>query len=334
MLFEKDESLEVQPQRTKTLLISSGIHLLLLVFLVLNPELLTSTPKRIIRIMGQDYDLSKQQLTELVIPPDSLRPKRQAPPQPLIEPPVPKPEPQIAAPPPPQPPPPPPPPPPQTPPPVIGPEDVIKEGARPDAQPKASRGDTTEPARAGGGAQEPPRPEPPPKQQQAENKPPQIVQNTNPNAMRLPNLLDSAGKIVEKSIDEARRRYQQGPRTGVPSVQEDPNFATEEPTILSDTRGYDFGPYMNQVINRVRVNWYTLIPEIARLGRKGRVVIIFTIIKSGSIDDLRLVANSGTEPLDRAAMGSITASNPFARLPAGFDGDRLVLQFTFLYNIR
>src|SRR2546428_9483049 len=138
MLFEKDESLEVQPQRTKTLLISSGIHLLLLVFLVLNPELLTSTPKRIIRIMGQDYDLSKQQLTELVIPPDSLRPKRQAPPQPLIEPPVPKPEPQIAAPPPPQ-----PPPPPQTPPPLIGPEDVIKEGARPDAQPKASRGDTT-----------------------------------------------------------------------------------------------------------------------------------------------------------------------------------------------
>src|SRR5882724_6521801 len=127
MLFEKDESLEVQPQRTKTLLISVGIHLLLLVFLALNPELLTSTPKRIIRIMGQDYDLSKQQLTELVIPPDSLRPKRQAPAQPLIEPPAPKPEPQVA-PPPPQPPPPPPPPPPQTPPPVIGPEDVIKEG--------------------------------------------------------------------------------------------------------------------------------------------------------------------------------------------------------------
>ena len=217
---------------------------------------------------------------------------------------------------------------------MIGPEDVIKEGARPDAQPKASRGNSTEQARAGGGAQEPPKPEPPPKQQPAENKPPQIAQNTNPNAMRLPNLMESAGQIVEKSIEEARKRYQQGPRTGLPGVQEDPNFSTEEPTILSDTRGYDFGPYMNQVINRVRVNWYTLIPEIARLGRKGRVVIIFTIVKNGSIDDIRLVANSGTEPLDRAAMGSITASNPFAKLPPGFDGDRLVLQFTFLYNIR
>ena len=329
MLFDKDESLELQPRRTKTLLISIGIHLMLLVFLALNPELLTSTPKRIIRIMGQDYDLSKQQLTELVMPPDAARPKPPTPAPPLIEPPVPKPEPQVAPPPPP-----PPPPPPQTPPPVIGPEDVIKEGARPDAQPKPSTGNTTEQARAGGGAPEQPKPEPPKPQQQAENKPPQIAQNTNPNAMHLPSLMDSAGRIVQESIDEARKRYTQGPRTGVPGVQEDPNFSTEEPTILSDTRGYDFGPYMNQVVNRVRVNWYTLIPEIARLGKKGRVVIIFTITKTGIIDDVRLVANSGTDPLDRAAMGSITASNPFAKLPAGFDGDRLVLQFTFLYNIR
>jgi TonB family protein len=120
----------------------------------------------------------------------------------------------------------------------------------------------------------------------------------------------------------------------VPGGQEDPNFSTEEPTILSDTKGYDFGPYMNQVINRVRYNWYSLIPEIARLGKKGRVVIIFTITQNGTIDNAHIVANSGTEPLDRAAFGSITASNPFAKLPSGFDGDRLVLQFTFLYNIR
>jgi TonB family protein len=153
--------------------------------------------------------------------------------------------------------------------------------------------------------------------------------------MRLPNFRDSAGRIVQDAIEDSRRRYQQGPRTGIPGqAQEDPNFSTEEPTILSDTRGYDFGPYMNQVVNRVRVNWYSLIPEIARLGKKGRVVIIFTITETGTIADIRLVANSGTDPLDRAAMGAITASNPFARLPANFDGDHLVLQFTFLYNIR
>src|SRR6266566_3668255 len=92
MLFEKDEDLELQPKRTKTLLISLGIHVLFLVFLALNPDLLTSTPKRIIRIMGQDYDLSKNQLTELVMPPDALRPRPQPPDKPLVQPPVPKPE--------------------------------------------------------------------------------------------------------------------------------------------------------------------------------------------------------------------------------------------------
>src|SRR5262245_17740394 len=176
MLFEKDDDLELQPKRTKTLLVSIGIHALLLVFLALNPDLLTSTPKRIITVLSQDYDLSKNQVVELVMPPDSLRPKPQVPDRPLIEPPVPKP--QV------QPPQPPPPPPPQTPPPVIGPEDIIKEGARPDAQPKASRGDTTEQARAGSQQEQQPKPDPPKQQQQqGEKGPPQIAQNTNPNAL-------------------------------------------------------------------------------------------------------------------------------------------------------
>src|SRR5215831_1601097 len=334
MLFEKDDDPELQPKRTKTLLVSIGIHALLLVFLALNPDLLTSTPKRIITVLGQDYDLSKNQVVELVMPPDSLRPKPQVPSKPLVEPPVPKPE---NVPQPPRPPPPPPPPPPQPPPPVIGPEDVIKEGARPDAQPKASRGDTPEQARAGS-PPEPSNPEPPKQQQQpqqSENKPPQLARNTNPDALRSPNILDDADRIVREQIEEGRRRTSvQGPRTGLPNGQIDPNFSTEEPTILSDTKGYDFGPYMNQVVNRVRYNWYSLIPEIARLGKRGKVVIVFTITKGGIVANLRQVANSGDTALDRAAYGSITASNPFAQLPAGFDGDHLDLQFTFLYNIR
>jgi TonB family protein len=279
--------------------------------------------------------------------------------KPLVQPPAPEPKPEQQQPPPQQqpqqqpqpqqapPPPPPPPPKPQAPPPVIGPDDIIKEGARPDAPPnRASRGDTTEQARAGAGGQQqqpplPPRPEPSKAQQaQAEKPLPQIAQNTNPNAMRLPggNIMDSARKTVQEQMEEERHRTgagsAQGPRTGLPAGQEDPNFSTEEPTILSDTRGYDFGPYMNQVVNRVRQNWYTLIPEIARLGKRGKVVLIFTITKNGIIANLRQVANSGTQALDNAAVGSIQLSNPFAQLPNNFDGDHLDLQFTFLYNIR
>src|SRR5215813_13276067 len=111
MLFKNDEDFELQPRRTKTLLISIGIHAVLLVILALNPDLLTSTPKRIIRIMGQDYDLKKEQITELVMPPPSApRARPSVPDKPLVQPPPPRPE--IQPQPKPQPPPPPPPPPP------------------------------------------------------------------------------------------------------------------------------------------------------------------------------------------------------------------------------
>ena len=42
MLFERDEGLEIRPYRTKTLLISIGIHLLLVIAVIWNPELLSS----------------------------------------------------------------------------------------------------------------------------------------------------------------------------------------------------------------------------------------------------------------------------------------------------
>jgi TonB family protein len=351
MLFG-NEDLELQPKRTKTVLISTGIHLALIVFLIFNPDLLTSPPKRIIKVLPQDYDLSKEELTELVVPPDALRPKPAVPDKPLVQPPAPKPEPQPQpqqqaqqTPPPPQvappPPPPPPQPKPQPPPAVINPDDTIKEGARPDAPPnRPSRGNTTEQARAGSLEPQEAKPEQqpkPPQQAQAEKQLQPIARNTNPNAIQFPggNIMDSARRTVQQQLEEERKRASvQGPRTGLPGGQEDPDFSKEEATILSDTRGYDFGPYMNQVINRVRTNWFALMPEIARLGRRGKVVIIFTITKNGNIANFRQVANSGTEALDHAAAGAIQLSNPFAQLPAGFDGDHLDLQFTFLYNIR
>ena len=112
-----------------------------------------------------------------------------------------------------------------------------------------------------------------------------------------------------------------------------PNFSTEAPTILSDTRGVDFGPYLARIIFIVRRNWLSVIPESARLGEKGRVGVVFEILKDGSVPQLRLVASSGSDPLDRAAVNGIHASIPFPPLPQEFTGEHLVLQFIFLYNL-
>jgi TonB family protein len=123
------------------------------------------------------------------------------------------------------------------------------------------------------------------------------------------------------------------PSPGAVRENPNPNFSTEAPTILSDTRGVDFGPYLDRIVYIVRRNWLAVIPESARRGEKGRVGVVFEILKDGSVPQLRLVASSGSDPLDRAAVSSIHASVPFPPLPQEFNGNHLVLQSIFLYNL-
>jgi TonB family protein len=148
------------------------------------------------------------------------------------------------------------------------------------------------------------------------------------------------GQAIQQSL-EAAARGGYHPDSGVGGGGDSnlefnnlhPNFSTEAPVILSDTRGVDFGPYLARVVFLVRRNWYAVIPESARLGEKGRVGIVFEILRDGSVPQLRLVASSGSDPLDRAALTGIHASVPFPPLPQEFTGPHLVLQFIFLYNI-
>ena len=149
----------------------------------------------------------------------------------------------------------------------------------------------------------------------------------------------SPGDSIRRSLEAAARGRAvsgsgEGPGDSPMQFRNfDPNFSTEAPIILSDTQGVDFGPYLARVVFNVRRNWYSMIPVAAKLGQKGRVGIVFEILKDGSVPQLRLIAGSGSDPLDRAAVASIRASNPFPPLPPEFTGEHLVLQFTFLYNM-
>ena len=154
---------------------------------------------------------------------------------------------------------------------------------------------------------------------------------------RAPSL--APGEAIQESMQAAARGGYHGGAAGSGGDSDlefnnlHPNFSTEMPTILSDTRGVDFGPYLARVVFIVRRNWLSLIPESARLGEKGRVGVVFEILKDGSVPQLRLVASSGSDPLDRAAVNGIHASIPFPPLPQEFTGNHLVLQFIFLYNL-
>jgi TonB family protein len=103
--------------------------------------------------------------------------------------------------------------------------------------------------------------------------------------------------------------------------------------LLSDPQGVDFRPYLMQVLAAVRRYWLAVLPESAKLGRRGRVGIQFAIAKNGTVPKLVIVQYSGTDALDRAAVSGVSGANPFPPLPAEYKGDRVVLQFNFAYNM-
>jgi len=112
-------------------------------------------------------------------------------------------------------------------------------------------------------------------------------------------------------------------------------FAGNAVTILTPTEGVDFTNYINRVLAVVKQNWYSVMPESARLGDQGKVVLQFRIQRNGVVPEQEpvMMGSSGKEPLDRAAMSSIRASTPFEPLPSAFSGPYIELRFIFLYNM-
>ena len=105
--------------------------------------------------------------------------------------------------------------------------------------------------------------------------------------------------------------------------------------MLTPTEGVDFSTYIARVLASVKRNWYAVMPESARLGDQGKVVLQFRIMKNGVVPEAEpvMMGSSGKEPLDRAAASSIRASTPFEPLPTAFSGPYIELRFIFLYNI-
>ncbi len=143
----------------------------------------------------------------------------------------------------------------------------------------------------------------------------------------------SAGEVIAQAARNTRMGSGGG-GTGYGMGPVGPQCRLGPFDILSDTQGVDFGPYLSRVLQSIKGNWYTLIPEEARapMLKHGKVAIRFLITPNGKVAGMFVEVPSGDVPLDRAAYGGITASDPFSPLPHEFHGPYLALRITFFYN--
>ncbi|MGD1071713.1 MAG: TonB family protein [Bryobacteraceae bacterium] len=122
-----------------------------------------------------------------------------------------------------------------------------------------------------------------------------------------------------------------GPGLNLPSSAGQPHAGLQ---LKSDPMGVDFRPYMTQVLAAIRRNWFAVYPEAARLGQSGTVTLEFAVVKQGLVTKVIFSGQSGAKALDQSAVAAISASNPLPPLPVEFKGDRIILQMTFLYNVK
>jgi len=188
----------------------------------------------------------------------------------------------------------------------------------------------------------------PPPQIQAVEKPKMVLENVGgPPAPVPPNQRQIA--IPNTSVQEAiRQNARQNPGGGLTvgdpgagpggigegiNLPPSPGVQGSALELKSDPLGVDFRPYLTQILATIRRNWFAVMPESVKLGRRGKVGLLFSISRTGGVTKVTWAFQSGSDPLDRAAVAAISASNPFPPLPAEYKGDRVVLQLNFAYNM-
>jgi TonB family protein len=142
-------------------------------------------------------------------------------------------------------------------------------------------------------------------------------------------------KLPNTPLDEIARVAPPGGAGGMTISPDGASEATalRQMQLLSDPLGVDFKPYLLQVLASVRRNWMAIVPDSARMGRRGLVLIQFSIDRRGGVPKLVIASTSGITAFDRAAVAGISASNPFPPLPAAYKGDQIRLQMSFSYNL-
>lgn len=124
-----------------------------------------------------------------------------------------------------------------------------------------------------------------------------------------------------------------GPEFGNPGGGGERGLAEQGP-LSFETSWYDWGPYAQSMISKIRVNWYANMPQLIRTGIGGVVTIRFTIQRDGRITDVTQLKSSGHPPYDFAARKAIELSSPLQPLPADFPNRDERVTAAFYYNTK
>jgi TonB family protein len=92
--------------------------------------------------------------------------------------------------------------------------------------------------------------------------------------------------------------------------------------------GDRFGAYAALLSQRIAQNWNTQDVD-PRIKTAPPAIVNFTLLRDGTIKDIRVKTSSGNLALDNSAVRALYAVGRFEPLPAGYDRDQAVIEFWF-----
>ncbi len=86
--------------------------------------------------------------------------------------------------------------------------------------------------------------------------------------------------------------------------------------ISSQVKNYDIGPWAENVVNQITMNW--VLPSAQQAEDKGVVKISVVVSKNGEVIFSEIAGSSGMDWFDQAALNAVQRSSPFPKLPDDF----------------
>jgi TonB family protein len=100
-------------------------------------------------------------------------------------------------------------------------------------------------------------------------------------------------------------------------------------TPLMEAVALKYPYYINALKRKINENWS---PPGAGFAEAREVLVVFTILRDGSVHGVEVEQSSGDIFYDQAARRAVLRATPFPPLPEGYAGQDMIIHFSFLLD--
>ncbi|MFQ6671669.1 MAG: TonB family protein [Candidatus Tectimicrobiota bacterium] len=157
--------------------------------------------------------------------------------------------------------------------------------------------------------------------------------------------------LVAKVVEKPRVRPRptptplpQPPSQGIPQLRKLPllsgadleryarldQHAQESEVVSLDTRDFRYISYFATIKRQIELVW-NYPEEAARAGIFGELMLRFTLLRDGRLEEVRLLRSSGSRILDEEAIRAVKVANPYNPFPKRITKKRLYINAVFSY---